>query len=324
MDLYQDLPEAKSGGGGGRASGTMPRTQVLFAAPQAVRRPAKRRNPPKRPRKAQVPAPGGKKAQAPVIVERTSSGAYTSLSAVRDEYDPSQPFDYESFCNERRAREGEERARKAAAERLGRANFLRHLQVKAREYAGKDETLDGLRVSGEEAFRRRANLGRDSDPPAAGPPPRAEKGMSVAEKMMAKMGWKKGEGLGLRGQGMRTPLEAQKTSRSGGAIVQADSMAPSSKKRPRDLSPTTTVVLRNMCAPGQGDGQLRAEVEAEAGKFGRVRGVTIEGGPGGGGDPIVSIVFENVKAAMRAHAQLDGRYFDGRKVSAEFLPSPPR
>ena len=111
------------------------------------------------------------------------------------------------------------------------------------------------------------------------------------------------------------------TTDSAVSSLQADLTAPSSKKRSRDLSPTTTVILRNMCAPGQGNGQLKSEVEAEAGKFGKVRGVTIEGGSDGGGDPIVRIIFEDVKASMRAHAQLDGRYFDGRKVSAEFLPS---
>ena len=44
-------------------------------------------------------------------------------------------------------------------------------------------------------------------------------GLSVAEKIMQKMGHQVGSGLGKSGQGIAAPLEVEKTSRRGGKIV---------------------------------------------------------------------------------------------------------
>lgn len=46
--------------------------------------------------------------------------------------------------------------------------------------------------------------------------------MSLAQKMLEKMGWKEGEGLGKMRQGMATPLIAQKTDKRSGVIVNAE------------------------------------------------------------------------------------------------------
>ena len=56
--------------------------------------------------------------------------------------------------------------------------------------------------------------------------PVKDKGMSLAQKMMEKMGWKEGSGLGKDGQGMTTPLMAQKDGIRSGVIVNAPEMFP--------------------------------------------------------------------------------------------------
>ena len=58
-----------------------------------------------------------------------------------------------------------------------------------------------------------------SDVPAAGP------AKSAAERMMEKMGWQEGQGLGRTKQGMTTPLVAQKLDSRSGVIINAASRA---------------------------------------------------------------------------------------------------
>lgn len=48
--------------------------------------------------------------------------------------------------------------------------------------------------------------------------------MSLAQKMMMKMGWKEGQGLGKSDQGMTTPLMAKKDGTRSGVIVNAPEM----------------------------------------------------------------------------------------------------
>ena len=65
--------------------------------------------------------------------------------------------------------------------------------------------------------------GRAGGAPAADPGGEAG---SAAERMMAKMGWKSGQGLGQKGQGMTTPLEHRRSKQGGAAkIVNAEERA---------------------------------------------------------------------------------------------------
>jgi splicing factor 45 len=43
--------------------------------------------------------------------------------------------------------------------------------------------------------------------------------MGLAQKLLEKMGWREGQGLGRNRQGMATPLVAQKTAAHAGVVV---------------------------------------------------------------------------------------------------------
>jgi splicing factor 45 len=72
--------------------------------------------------------------------------------------------------------------------------------------------------------------------------------LTAAQRMMAKMGWKEGQGLGKQEQGITTPLVARKTDRRAGVIV--DESSSRQEKKPKSVNiegpPTRVVLLRNM------------------------------------------------------------------------------
>lgn len=75
--------------------------------------------------------------------------------------------------------------------------------------------------------------------------------MSLAARMMEKMGWKEGQGLGRTKQGIVTPLIAQKTDSRSGVIINASSGHGLPDKSPRigtsvQGPPSRVVLLRNM------------------------------------------------------------------------------
>lgn len=167
----------------------------------------------------------------------------TMSAAIEDEYVPSRPNSYEALAKKRaetRAREEIETAREArrlvlegqraahAALRRAKAGGTGGL------YSGRDRRE--LDVTGEEAFARRATLGahgarvgdgtsESSGTEGADRSAAAEQsgggGESLAMKMMKKMGYVEGRGLGKNDQGMTTPLEVRKDSARSGIIVNA-------------------------------------------------------------------------------------------------------
>lgn len=249
-----------------------------------------RRAGPARPHSAEPPGvavPRGE--SAPPTVR---PGLSLTVPAEGD-YDPAQPS---NFARARQARRGD-------ALELLRAAAPRQQKREA-----------DLCMSGEEAHRRRArlSLGQEAGPSGGGggeAPPK-----SVAERIMLKMGWREGEGLGKHGQGMLAPLRASKTGRLAAVVVPAP---PPLTALRQGGSPV--VLLENMVGPGEGvDGALEDEVAEECTKlYGHVVRVKIFEPADRAAPPLVFVEFDGPGAAARAEVGLDGRRFGGRAVRAK-------
>ena len=279
-------------------------------------------------------------------VPEPSAATYGTLSAeVADEYQPGKPNSYEDVVRARARRVAtEQAARTRERQRVELERQRRELEEEirtAREAAGTAPDRSSLNVTGEEAFARRATLRFGKVEPAASklsskllaasneveperaertpepqkpPAPVKDKGMTLAQKMMEKMGWKEGSGLGKDGQGMTTPLMAQKDGIRSGIIVNAPEMFPNRStvigevsaegdgahtllgapafvssgssragaavvpavdEGDKPATPTRVLLLRNLTGPGEVDGDLEDEVAEECERFGAVVRVVI-------------------------------------------------
>ncbi|CAL8071178.1 unnamed protein product [Calicophoron daubneyi] len=167
---------------------------------------------------------------------------------------------------------------------------------------------------------------------------------AVAAKMMARMGYREGQGLGRESQGMSTALVVEKTSRRGGKIIherdqqrQQQALAPHSLSSvpppPSDVSAEETItnlplpenrscviLLRNMCGSGEVDDDLEPETAEECAKYGKVITCMIFELPDAAEEEAVRIFveFESEEAATKAVLDLNGRFFAGRVVKAGF------
>ncbi|CAH8457653.1 unnamed protein product [Heterobilharzia americana] len=168
----------------------------------------------------------------------------------------------------------------------------------------------------------------------------------VAAKMMARMGYREGQGLGRESQGMSTALVVEKTSRRGGKIIhekdqQRQQMQPNAAASnnnanlPNYLNPNVeetfnnlplpenrscVILLRNMCGPGEVDDDLEPETAEECAKYGKVVMCMIYELPEAPDDEVVRIFveFDSEEAATKAVLDLNGRFFAGRVVKAGF------
>lgn len=152
-----------------------------------------------------------------------------------------------------------------------------------------------------------------------------------ATKMMKKMGWKEGTGLGKEAQGVVNPLVMKKTDRATGTIVEggkreAPAGQPSqpatkqAKAAPPIRAPTRVLLLNNLVGKGEVDEDLEEETGDEARRYGKLRKCVIKEAKELPDDQAVRIFleYERIEDATKALVDMNGRYFGGRVVKARF------
>lgn len=273
--LYGDLPPPSSAEEERSANSTVWSSSAKMAPP-ALRKPSVFAPPPSvlRSQQPQKPKPAAPKpAPAPVARDDGGGGARSRslpeppalvavTSSVVEEYDPVRPNDYEEYRREKRRRAAEAEMKREVERRRQEEEERERREREAAEREREKER--DLNISGEEAWKRRAAMSSAGAGPRSPSPPGdgfsigksgsvglgvgAGGQMTAAQRMMAKMGWKEGQGLGRQEQGITTPLMAKKTDRRAGVIVNASESKSEKKIKSVNFNttPTRVLLLRNM------------------------------------------------------------------------------
>lgn len=270
---------------------------------------------------------------------------------VVNEYDPFWPNEYEKVVKELREMRDREHDQETERKRRRETHFEDNQMssIAASINSGeREEERTPFRPNNAGAAIAPPPSLQESQaeiPPPPPPKPSLNQGYttsSVAAKIMAKYGFKEGQGLGKKEQGMSVALQVEKTSKRGGRIVgekeQLMFPPPQSLSPPAGLqsanqnpdepsiteimkSPSKVVLLRNMVGPGEVDDDLEPEVKDECNtKYGDVTRVVIHEVLDAHPEEAVRIFveFKRIESAIKAVVDLNGRFFGGRQVKAGF------
>jgi len=304
-------------------------------------------------------------------------GSSESKTVLIDEYNPLRPNDYFVFKERAKEREAADRREKEREKDRKEREKDDEKRDRDREERSDRRKLGGSREregdkNGDRSRRRKDDDRRESRGGAAIAPPQSllettpvnpdliqkkdgagtggfSTGNVVASQIMAKYGWKEGQGLGREEQGLSTCLQVEKTGKRAGKIINKDIEVIKQKKTntssPSHLSmadqindmavdsptdnnitnmmknPSKVVLLKNMVGPGEVDDDLQPEIEEECQtKYGDIVKVIIFEIPGAHEEEAVRIFveFKRMESAIKALVDLNGRFFGGRTVTALF------
>lgn len=274
---------------------------------------------------------------------------------VRLEYDPLWPNDYEKLMKERRERKEKEDRKHDDRKRRDKSDRDRDRdRDREKDRPPVDDTspprpsrtgLTGAAIAPPPSLVQETVSRDDSGSPRPG----IGSG-SVAQRIMARYGYKAGQGLGKQEQGMSQALQVEKTSKRGGKIIHEKDIAkeplpppappmpppvmgpppsaPSQQQQQQQnesitdmmRNPSKVVLLRNMVGPGEVDDDLEPETKEECSKYGEVVRCLIYEIPGVADEDAVRIFieFKSMASAIKAVVDTNGRYFGGRIVKASF------
>lgn len=263
-----------------------------------------------------------------------------------NEYDPVWPNEYEKVVKELRDVRDRDRERKHEQELDHGRKKRESLDLVGPESLHSNENV-------EETKTRNGGVAIAPPPEISNTVPNQSGSQgyatsSVAAKIMAKYGFKEGQGLGKKEQGISVALQVEKTSKRGGRIVsereQLMPPPPPLNLSPPSLSsqnaqnqnsagqdepsiteimkaPSKVVLLRNMVGSGEVDDDLEPEVKDECNtKYGDVCRVVIHEVVDAHPEEAVRIFveFKRIESAIKAVVDLNGRFFGGRQVKAGF------
>mmetsp|Transcript_3162 Transcript_3162/g.4887 ORF Transcript_3162/g.4887 Transcript_3162/m.4887 type:complete len:394 (+) Transcript_3162:1557-2738(+) len=268
---------------------------------------------------------------------------------ISDPYHPVKPNDYMAFCRYRLEKKKQEERDKELAEIMKEQEIERKELEKKRFSLAKKfgQTNDSVIAEG---LGRGRGVGRGiSNLPAwmtkgkdalKGSNVSIDTSMSVpnqfqdtqaikkssnndllAAKIMGKMGWEEGQGLGVNNQGLSQPIIALSTGGGTGKIqMHPTDHVSQPKKKGLFSNPTKVILLKNMVAPGEVDSELENEVKDECLRFGPIKKCLIKEYKGITPEDAVwtFIAFEKQESAVNAYLDMNGRFFGGRKISASF------
>ncbi|CAB4001767.1 Splicing factor 45 [Paramuricea clavata] len=270
-----------------------------------------------------------------------------SMAVVVDEYDPMRPNDYEECKQKQREKEQREKELERSQRDKDYDDRYRdrgrdrdrgdyRTRGRRRRYGGDDDEeprslarKGGAAIAPPVSLIAASNADEDNKPfsgiPSLFNKPDVGFDSPVASNIMAKYGWKDGQGLGKQEQGINQCLQVEKTSKRGGKIINQEKELSQLQENEslvgKMKNPSKVILLRNMVGPGEVDDELEPETAEECSKYGEVQKVVIYEIPEGVADDEavrIFVEFKKMDSAIKAIIDLNGRYFGGRTVKAGF------